>query len=45
VQAILLKPRQTWPVIAAEGGDTASIFTGYVYDPWRRSRRSPGSSA
>ena len=30
VQAILLKPRETWPVIAAEGGDTASIFTGYV---------------
>ena len=30
VQAILLKPRQTWPAIAAEGGDTASIFTGYV---------------
>jgi hypothetical protein len=30
VQAILLKPKQTWPVIAAEGGDVASIFTGYV---------------
>jgi hypothetical protein len=30
VQAILLKPRQTWPVIAEEGGDTASIFTNYV---------------
>ena len=30
VQSILLKPKQTWPEIAAEGGDTASIFTGYV---------------
>lgn len=30
VQSILLKPKQTWPVIAAEGGDVASIFTGYV---------------
>ena len=30
VQSILLKPKQTWPQIAAEGGDTASIFTGYV---------------
>jgi hypothetical protein len=30
VQAILLKPKQTWPVIAEEGGDTASIFTNYV---------------
>jgi hypothetical protein len=30
VQAILLKPKQTWPVIAAEGGEVASIFTGYV---------------
>ncbi|MEO5882821.1 MAG: Yip1 family protein [Caldimonas sp.] len=30
VQSILLKPRQTWPVIAAEGGDAASIYTGYV---------------
>jgi len=30
VQSILLKPKQTWPVIAEEGGDTASIFTGYV---------------
>jgi len=30
VQSILLKPKQTWPVIAQEGGDTASIFTGYV---------------
>ena len=30
VQSILLKPKQTWPVIAAEGGDVASIYTGYV---------------
>jgi hypothetical protein len=30
VQPILVRPKQTWPVIAAEGGDTASIFTGYV---------------
>ena len=30
VKAILLKPKQTWPVIAAEGGDVAGIFTGYV---------------
>ena len=27
VQAILLKPRQTWPVIAAESTDTASLYT------------------
>ncbi len=30
VQSILLRPRQTWPVIAAEGGDVASIYTGYL---------------
>ncbi len=30
VQSILLKPKQTWPVIAAEGGDVASIYTNYV---------------
>jgi len=30
VQSILLKPKQTWPVIAAEGGDAASIYTNYV---------------
>jgi hypothetical protein len=30
VQSILLKPKQTWPVIAAEGGDVAGIFTRYV---------------
>ena len=30
VQAILLKPKETWPVIAAEGGDVAGVFTKYV---------------
>jgi hypothetical protein len=30
VKSILLNPKQTWPVIAAEGGDVASIYTGYV---------------
>ncbi len=30
VQSILLRPKQTWPVIAAEGGDVASIYTSYV---------------
>ena len=30
VQSILLKPKQTWPVIAAEGGDVASIYTNYI---------------
>lgn len=30
VQSILLKPKQTWPVIAAEGGDVPGIFTRYV---------------
>ncbi|MBU6258439.1 MAG: YIP1 family protein [Burkholderiales bacterium] len=30
VQDILLKPRETWPVIAQEGGDPASIYTGYL---------------
>ena len=30
VQDILLKPKQTWPVIAQESADTASIYTGYV---------------
>ena len=30
VQSILLRPKQTWPQVAAEGGDTASIYTGYV---------------
>jgi hypothetical protein len=30
VQAILLKPKITWPVIAAEPGDVASIFSTYV---------------
>jgi len=30
VQGILLKPKETWPVIAQEPGDTGSIYTGYV---------------
>jgi hypothetical protein len=30
VQDILLKPKETWPIIAGEGGDTASIYTGYL---------------
>ena len=30
VKSILLNPKQTWPVIAAEGGDVASIYTRYV---------------
>lgn len=30
VQDILLKPKETWPAVAAEPADTASIFTGYV---------------
>ena len=30
VQDILLKPKETWPIIAGEGGDTASIYSGYV---------------
>ena len=30
VKSILLKPKETWPVIAAEGGDVASIYTSYV---------------
>lgn len=30
VQAILLKPKLTWPQIAAEGGDVAGIFSKYV---------------
>jgi hypothetical protein len=29
-QAILLKPKETWPVIAAETTDTASIYSGYL---------------
>jgi hypothetical protein len=44
VQSILLKPKQTWPLIAAEGGDTASIFTGYVMI-LAAIPRSPASSA
>lgn len=30
VQSILLRPKQTWPVIAAESADVASIYTSYV---------------
>lgn len=30
VQDILLKPRDTWPVIAQEGGDTASVYSSYI---------------
>ena len=30
VQDILLKPKETWPIIAGEGGDTGSIYTGYL---------------
>ena len=30
VQAILLKPKLTWPVIAAEGSDVASLYTGWI---------------
>jgi hypothetical protein len=30
VQAILLKPKDTWPVIAGEGGDVASIYKTYL---------------
>ena len=30
VQAILLRPKQTWPVIAAEPADAATIYSRYV---------------
>ena len=30
VQDILLEPKATWPVIAAEPGDAKSLFMGYV---------------
>ena len=30
VQAILLRPKLTWPVIAAESADTASLYTNYM---------------
>jgi len=30
VQSILLKPKQTWPVIAAEPADVATIYSRYV---------------
>ena len=29
-QSILLKPKQTWPVIAVEPGDVASLYTRYL---------------
>src|SRR6476660_795512 len=30
VPAILLRPKQTWPVIAAEPADVATIYSRYV---------------
>lgn len=30
VQDILLKPKETWPVVAAEPGDTASLYKNYI---------------
>ena len=30
IQDILLKPKDTWPAIDAEGGDTASIYKNYL---------------
>ncbi len=30
VQDILLKPKDTWPVIAAEPGDTVSLYKDYA---------------
>lgn len=30
VQAILLKPKETWPVIAGESGDVPSIYKNYL---------------
>jgi hypothetical protein len=30
VQSIVLRPKQTWPVIAAEPGDVATIYSRYV---------------
>ncbi|MCB2018049.1 MAG: YIP1 family protein [Hydrogenophaga sp.] len=30
VQSILLKPKETWPVIEAESGDVASIYKNYL---------------
>lgn len=30
VKAILLTPQTEWPVIAREGGETSTLFTGYV---------------
>ena len=30
VQSILMKPKATWPTIAAEGGDAAGLYSRYV---------------
>ena len=30
IQDILLKPKDTWPVIAQEAGDTASLYRNYI---------------
>lgn len=30
VQDILIKPKETWPVIAAEAGDVKSVYTNYL---------------
>jgi hypothetical protein len=30
VQDLLMKPKSTWPVIASEGGDVASVFRSYL---------------
>ena len=30
VQDILFKPKETWPVVAAEPGDTASLYKNYI---------------
>ncbi len=30
VQAILLKPKPTWPVVAAEGADVATLYSRYI---------------
>jgi hypothetical protein len=30
IQAILLRPKETWPVIAAEPADTATIYSNYL---------------
>ena len=30
VQDMLIKPKETWPVIEAEGGDVKSVYAGYL---------------